>query len=151
MPPRTLIVGLGSPHGDDQAGWLAARRLAADRRPGGDVEVREAAAPTDLFDWLDGAARLVVCDACVGSGPLGTVRRWTRSELRSAAVRGSGTHQVPLPAVLALAERLGRLPSRVAVWTVEAAATAPGDELSSAVEAALPRLVAAIEQELADA
>ena len=30
QPPRTLVVGIGSPHGDDQAGWLIVKGFAVD-------------------------------------------------------------------------------------------------------------------------
>jgi hydrogenase maturation protease len=49
---------------------------------------------------------------------------------------------------LRLAERLGLLPARVVVWTVEVDAVIPGAPLSPHVAAAVPSVVAAIRHEL---
>ena len=96
-PFRTLVAGIGSPHGDDQAGWLVADRLTRELHRD-DVAVRKATSPTELLNWLDGTERLIVCDACCGLGNAGDVRRWPwpHDELFNAA--WSGTHDLPLPA-----------------------------------------------------
>jgi len=147
---RTLIVGLGSPHGDDQAGWLVADQLVAHQHAAhqhaavldpGDVAVRKAATPVDLIGWLDGIDHLLVCDACRGLGRVGAVRSWTwpASELEGA--NWSGTHDFALPAALQLAQRIGQLPPRVEIWSVEGA---HGDALammSPEVLSALPELI----------
>jgi hypothetical protein len=53
------------------------------------------------------------------------------------AKRFSGSHDVGLPAVLNMLDRLGRLPAQVWLCTVEIAATVPGTEISPEVLAAL--------------
>jgi hydrogenase maturation protease len=65
MSGATLIVGIGSPHGDDQIGWRIAEALMAEHRVG--WIIRTARSPTDLLAWLDDKVeRLVICDACDG-------------------------------------------------------------------------------------
>ncbi len=87
-PPQTLFVGLGSPHGDDQIGWLIADRLAAERGLPGTVAVRKAAIPLDLLDWLEGVDCLHVCDALQGPTTFGEVQRW---EWADASLSPEGT------------------------------------------------------------
>lgn len=144
---RTLIVGIGSSHGDDQAGWLVAERLAG-KFDQDDVVVRKAGSPVELLDWLDGTDRLIVCDACRGLGRAGEVQRWTwpDRELLDAAL--SGTHDLPLPAVIQLAERIGRLPSEVVLYAVEAATSSPLNVVSSEVLESIPKLTHNIKNEI---
>lgn len=101
----TLVVGVGSPHGDDQLGWLAADALEAallalraaapnapntplDARPldASGWRVRRAATPSDLLDWLPGPQRLILIDACVE--PDGGVERAGDAESGEAAASG---------------------------------------------------------------
>lgn len=154
-----LFVGVGSPHGDDRAGWLVADALAADAPPG--VSIRKASVPMNLLDWLDGIAFLAVCDACRGGGPAGMVQRfdWTGSaEPRNtpvipalARLRTSGSHAFGLSTVLELAQRLGRLPRRVVVWGIEGQTFEPGDDLSPQVQCGVPAMATAIRGELSQA
>jgi hypothetical protein len=56
-----LVVGIGSPHGDDRAGWRVADDVAAALR--GAITTRKASVPHDLLDWCDGRGRLHLVDA----------------------------------------------------------------------------------------
>lgn len=125
---KTLLVGVGSPHGDDQLGWEVAKRMQ--RTQHNDMTVRLARTPTDLLDWLACVERLVVCDACRGAGKVGGVHRWTWPTNQLETLRWSGTHDVSLPAVLALAEQLERLPECVTIWAVEVGSSCPGATIS---------------------
>lgn len=145
---KTLVVGIGSPHGDDQAGWQVADRLAAIEVAQCRARVRKARSPTDLLDWLDVVERLIVCDACHGLGLIGQLRRWEWPSRELSDVAWSGTHDLPLPAVLQLASKLGCLPKHVVVWGVEAAEQAVMTAMSPAVVAALQKLADAIVGEL---
>src|SRR5688572_16353280 len=129
MSGKTLIVGIGSPHGDDQIGWRVAEALAAHSCPG--WSIRTARSPAELLAWLDDKVkRLVVCDACYGSAPLGELHVWSwpAPEIRFASV--SGSHDLSLPSVLELAQELGRLPPCVVICAVEVKQHAPGEGLS---------------------
>ena len=59
---RTLVVGIGSPHGDDQAGWLVVERLR-DLLPKSSAEFHVAQSPTDLLNWLEDHETLFLVDA----------------------------------------------------------------------------------------
>jgi hydrogenase maturation protease len=137
--PATLFVGMGSQHGDDRAGWMVAEALAP--RAKLLAVVRQAAAPADIFDWLDGVEFLAICDACQGIGPVGTWRRWESLPSDFPSVRAQCSHEIGLPEVLQLAERLGTLPGKVLVWGLEIGETDPAQPASRDVAAAVPAIV----------
>jgi hydrogenase maturation protease len=127
------------------------------------VVVRLAVVPTDLLDWLDGVEHLHLCDGCQTGAPPGTLHRWEwpitendhSSDIHGAcpigglgALRSSGSHDWGIGQTLQLAERLGRLPSRVTLWCVEGRHFGPQDSLSAEVEAALSAIVGEIFAEL---
>ncbi len=146
MTDHTLFVGIGSPHGDDRAGWLVADALAESEplmQAGGqaEVSVRKALTPVDVLDWLDDVRRLIVCDAVRGAGSAGTLYRWRWPDASLGHVRSAGSHDVGLAAALTRAASLGWLPADVVVWGVEAGQGDAGGGLSPAVELALPGLI----------
>ncbi|MFO0845877.1 MAG: hydrogenase maturation protease [Gemmataceae bacterium] len=140
---RVLVAGLGSPHGDDQVGWVVAGQLGGIHAEVQALALRE---PVTLLDHLGRCERLIVVDACRGGGPPGLSRRlhWPL-EGRPAPLRSS--HGFDVLSLLKLAESLGRLPPVVVIFAVEADSCQPGEGLSPAVCKALPRLVAAIRRE----
>jgi|CXWL01.1.fsa_nt_gi hydrogenase maturation protease len=145
--PRTLLVGLGSPVGDDQLGWLVADLIATSNTLN-HLEIRLADSPSDLLDWLEDIDRLVICDACRGLGRVGEVRRWNWPTPELPVLAWSGTHDLSLPAVLMLAQRLGRLPEQVVVWAIEGAASGAAENLSAELSTAVSALVNRIIEEL---
>jgi len=141
--PRTLFAGIGSPHGDDRIGWLVADALREFART--DIEIREAATPSDLLDWLEGIDRLIVCDACT-SAPSTTstdhaLHRWEWPTQEVATLRSANSHAFGLPQVLQLAERLGTLPPVVIVFGVAAESFDAFAELSPNLAAAQDAIV----------
>lgn len=156
-PAATLLcVGLGSPHGDDQFGWCVADALEAHVGDIPGVRIRKAASPIDLLDWLDGVAELCVCDAVenCGSSAAGTrfearcngrQRQGILPELRR--MRAASSHQIGLPAVLDLADRLERMPRRLVVIGVVGREFRPGSALSAEVLAAVPEIARSVGQE----
>lgn len=158
MPPRPLFVGIGSPNGDDRIGWAIAdelSRLAASvsvldnpRINSLSPAIRKAANPADLLDWLDDIGLLVVCDACRGIGPPGTVSRWVWPRLPAELTHPSGTHQLSLASVLELASVLNRLPGETVIWGIQIESQEQRLDLSHSVAAALPAMVARVWEEL---
>jgi hydrogenase maturation protease len=135
----TLVVGLGSPHGDDRLGWVAVERLRP-RLPAG-VLALALGSGLELLDCLGDHDRAVVIDAVSPAGRPGTIRcfDWPCPEL--AARAPGSTHGLGLVEALRLAELLGRLPRRVAISTIEAQQTSPGAPLSESVMQALDMVV----------
>src|SRR5690606_22483908 len=107
---------------------------------GGAVAVRCARKPVELLDWLEGVEVLEICDAV--SGPeAGTIRFWKWPSIEIECVTFCGTHDMSLPAVLTLAQQLGRLPSAVRIWGLGIGNRAGFDALSPEVAAAVPVMV----------
>lgn len=138
MSRRSLFVGIGSPHGDDRAGWEIAQRVR--ERFGRELEVRCARAPAELLDWLEGIDRLDVCDA-VSDAQVGSFHcwRWPAAEIERVPFRGS--HDLNLPAVLTLAGVLGCLPSEVRIWGLGIEPPGAFDGLSVRLAAGVPAAV----------
>lgn len=115
--PRTLIVGIGSPAGCDRIGWRCVA-LLADRLPPG-AGARSVRSPLDVLDELAGVDRLILCDACLGAGPVGSVHGWRWPDFPAGNVRFSGTHDAGLLAACELARALGMLPPEVVLVAIE--------------------------------
>ncbi len=143
----TLVVGIGSAHGDDRVGWLVAEQL---REFAGhhQFDLQIAKSPADLLDWVECNQRLVICDACHGLGQVGELRRWSWPAPEISEVSMSGTHNFSLPTVLALAEKLGRLPNEVVIWAIEGATCQSTTAMSPKVMEAVPTLVSRITDDL---
>jgi hydrogenase maturation protease len=139
-------LGVGSPHGDDAAGWRVVERL---RQHSGLTAQLKTIEPSQLLDHLDDCRRLILVDAYQSNQPPGTILRlqWPDSRLRSQRRRSS--HALGLGDALALAETLGWLPPRVVVWGVEISRTEPGEDLTPEVCRVLPELERQVLQELA--
>lgn len=145
---RARIVGLGTPFGDDRAGWEVVARLR-DVLPVG-TRADATSDPLAVMDAEPGDDRLVVIDACRGAGAPGSVNRFEWPRTQFTADGGVSSHGVGLATALELAGLFGRLPPRVTVFAIEGGAAEPGAGLSRAVEAALPEVVARVLAELVD-
>jgi len=142
-------VGIGSPHGDDQIGWIVVRELAAAMRD--EIEVHQATQPAELLDWLEEVHQLVICDACLTGGAAGEIHRWVWPTDSLATHKRAGSHDLSLPFVLSLAERLGKLPPRVVVWGIELGDASPGAAISSSLRSAVSQIISRMIGELRSA
>ena len=81
----SVIVGLGSPHGDDQLGWVAIDRLRP-RLPAG-IAAHKVRGGIELLECLEGQDAAVVIDAAAPAGRPGTIRSfaWPSPELAGCA------------------------------------------------------------------
>ena len=84
---RTLIVGLGSDHGDDRAGWLVAEQLTAIDDISAATIVRKAVIPLDLINWLDDVDTLHIADACEMDSGETAVRRFCWADGKLIPIR----------------------------------------------------------------
>jgi hydrogenase maturation protease len=131
---RALVIGIGSPHGDDAIGLRVAERLASEPLPPGVQVVARDRPGLTLLDDLEEAPAAVLVDALRSGGTPGVVRRVPPAALASARLGSS--HALRVAETLALAVALERrLPPlriiaiEISVWT--------GDGLSPPVAAAL--------------
>jgi len=146
----SLVIGLGSPDGgDDAVGLLTARRVAGLRLPG--VTVVEHEDPTGLIDLWSGTGFAVVVDAVMSGASPGTVLVMEAgadgeplAETSWARTGRGGTHAFGLAAAVELARALRRLPGRLVLVGVEVETVEHGSALSAPVQAALDAVVAAV-------
>jgi hydrogenase maturation protease len=146
-PEPLLIVGLGSPHGDDRIGWAVIDRLGA--RPPGAAAARKVRGGAELLELLDGQSGVILVDASAPTGRAGTLRRieWPSPSLGEGGLVSS--HGLGLVGALRMAEAIGRLPRRVVIFAVEAQDTGPGRPMSWAGRRGVEAAVEAIASELA--
>ena len=144
-----VIAGFGSPHGDDQAGWQVAARLAVD--PGAAIRILAIREGTQLVSELAGCQKLIVVDACRSTNPLGTITRFRWPDPRIRERHSHSTHGIGLCNALELAARLGRMPPEVEVFGVEISGPNPLAELSCEVISAVDELVEILRAELCEA
>lgn len=142
-----LIVGIGSPHGDDQLGWLVASELS--KRNLSRCVTRLARTPMELLDWIEDCPVLHVIDACHGAKAPGSTYRWNWPCAEIASGSWSNTHDFNVVGVLALAEQLGQLPPNVVVWGIEIGSCGrSNDSLSQFAERWVGVLADQIQEEL---
>jgi hydrogenase maturation protease len=144
-----LVIGVGSPHGDDRAGWEAIDRLKT-QLPS-DVSLRKAASPLDILDWLEVDVETHLVDA---SAAISSKTRWEKFEWPFAALSfiktlcPASSHGIELDQALRLALELDRLPNRIAVWGIHASSSAAVGSLSEETAQAVEACVEALLKEL---
>ena len=144
--PRPFVVGLGSPHGDDQAGWLVVEKLHAWGWEQADA--RNLSQPVDLLDWLPTDRRLLMCDAAEAiPGCSGNCRTWIWPEQSLPTLKPGGSHDLALAEILEYARQLKLHDTSVELRTIDGANWTPFSEPSEAVRAAAERLATLIHEE----
>lgn len=141
-----LIVGVGSPHADDQLGWLVAQRLR--QQTPDHCQVRLAANPLELLDWTEDCSELHVIDACHGNQAAGTIYRWAWPSPEIQNGYWAGTHDFNLSGVLALANQLNLLPPTVIVWGIERDRQQIAGSVSTAAAIWIAEIVERIQREI---
>ena len=136
---RVRILGVGSPAGDDQAGWLA-----VDALQGTGLDACKLDRPgANLVSLLNGVDHVILIDAMQGGGAPGQVRRFERNDWRGYG-QGLSSHGFGVVDALSLAEALGCLPERLELYGIEIASVQPGETAGVAVRAAATLLAARI-------
>ena len=175
---RTLVVGIGSSHGDDQAGWKVIEQLERLQLPG--IELRQATVPHDIVDWLSGNIALHIIDGCLSNdvvnhsedlphqrfemvedakGQVSSLRFMDSRQRQSATaidqpplpLRSAGSHQIDVFTVLELAACLKRLPKHVVLWAIPGKHFGPGNGITTGCKNAIASCVEHLSQELGHA
>jgi hydrogenase maturation protease len=153
MSAQVRIIGIGSPLGDDRAGWEAAAMLDAvlprEFAGRGRVAVEILDRPgARLVDRLNGAETLIIVDAAKSGGVPGSIYRFSAKQL-GAMPGGVSSHGFGVAQALSLAGALGADLRRVTVYGIEVDPAHCGESISAAVRDALPQLAVQIMAELA--
>ena len=136
-----LVIGVGSPFGDDRVGWevVAALDAALEGAPPLAATVRTLACDRPgvaLLAALEGVRHLVIVDAVGDSGAGAGALHWL-DEGRLSAAQPASSHGVGVVHALGLARALGLAPVRVDVLAVSGERF-DGDEMSEDVRAVVP-------------
>ena len=137
MTNSCMVLGVGSPHGDDRIGWQIIDRL---HRHQPRLAAAHLQVPVELCEQLYASDRLLIVDAASLGNPPGTITVWHWPQLPPLAASRGGTHGLDLFTALQLAEGLGRLPPEVTLMLVETAEVAPLGEAVVASEQVLAEL-----------
>lgn len=127
-----IVIGVGNPFRcDDAAGLEVARRLrnvAAYQSSLGGFE---------LMDLWQGADEVIIVDAIHSNSPPGTVQRYEPLAEPLPTDTFASSHAIGVAETIEMARRLGRLPTRLRVYGIEAANVRSGTTISPEVAAAI--------------
>ena len=128
------VIGIGSPSGDDQAGWLVVQALE-NRLPAG-VKIELLDRPgSALIPLLEKADRAILVDAMHSGGRTGDIRHFSQDEWESCrqGLPSHSTHGLGVLDALMLARVLGCLPREITLYGIEIGSALPGGEPSDEV------------------
>lgn len=147
---KIRILGIGSPSGDDQAGWLTIDALlASDIQTRDDPVIEKLDRPgANLIPLLDDAAWVILVDAMQSNGPIGRIRRFGAEDWPDYS-QGLSSHGFGVLDALALARELGSLPSRLDLYGIEIGSASPGEQAGGEIQAAARQLARRIAADLA--
>ncbi|HEU5055848.1 MAG TPA: HyaD/HybD family hydrogenase maturation endopeptidase [Kofleriaceae bacterium] len=150
MSRPVVVLGLGNLlMGDDGVGVFALAALAAEPRvPAGARLLDGGTLGLSLLPYVRSAPDLVLIDAVRGEGPPGSLVRLEGDEVPGAVLERLSVHQVGVADLVAGARLLGGWPERIVLCGVVPERIELGVELSPAVRAAVPALVAMVLGEL---
>jgi hydrogenase maturation protease len=144
--PPVRILGVGSPHGDDQLGWSVVDELARD--PALQEVCFKLSTPWDLVEHFGRAVRCIVVDACQSGAAPGTIRQLSVRELPELAGTATSSHGGSLLSAVRLAETLGYDLSHVSIFVIEAEACDSVTTLSAAARRGVTELVQRLRENL---
>jgi hydrogenase maturation protease len=132
------VIGLGSPWGDDQAGWRAAQALRGlfDERCV-EVSVLDRPGPALLEHWRKEDSVLLL-DAVCGAGEAGGLCCLEGDEIARLANAAWSSHHLGVAECVALARTLAAMPARLCLLGLEVGPIQPEDA-TFAVEHYLPQ------------
>ena len=116
-----MIIGLGSPFGDDRVGWHVAKELAA-RLPARRARVGCLDRPGPaLLEQIAGYRDGILIDAAQTGRAPGTILRLLPAQLAASIAIGppvGSSHALGLAETLALGNLLGLLPPRLTLYLI---------------------------------
>ena len=146
------VIGMGSPHGDDQVGWRAVVRLrdsmAFQESYGDQVELSTCRTPLDGFlDDAKVSRAVIVLDAVVSGSRPGTVMR-IEEELLSSIRSPYSSHGYNVSQMVELGRAMDVLPEHLVVIGVEVTACEPNAVMGEQLQRVLERMEELVREEL---
>ena len=146
---ETLVIGVGNAYrGDDGAGIVAARKLAAQRLPG--VRVMEMNGEgTSLVEAWKGVPSVLLVDAVSSGAVPGTIHRFeAQAGPLPKGLEHRSSHSFGVAEAMEVARALGRLPPRLVIYGIEGSLFNSGQGLSPKVERAVGEVVGHLVSEI---
>jgi hydrogenase maturation protease len=118
---RVIVVGVGSPFGDDSLGWEVVRQLRLNPRiqslSSQDVVLHCADRPgIDLLNIINQTNTALIIDAAVSDFPPGTITRLENEEIDLLLEHNStSSHDFGVLQTISLGKSLNQLPQRVII------------------------------------
>lgn len=139
---ETLVIGVGNAYrGDDGAGIVAARKLAAQRLPGVRVMEMNGEGISLVEAWKDAPSVLLVDAVSSGAVP-GTIHRFeAQAGPLPTGLEHRSSHSFGVAEAVEVARALGRLPPSLLIYGIEGGDFSPGERLSPEVEKAVGAVV----------
>ncbi len=137
--PRIRIIGLGSPHGDDQVGWNVIEHLQ--QLPDISAELLRLDRPGPaLLNYLSNCDKAILVDACDAGWQPGEVKHLTLAELLTCAeLQQRSSHQLGLAETLQLAVTVDHPLPEIECYLIQLAnltpLSDPGPEVTAAAQA----------------
>lgn len=149
---KVRILGIGSPSGDDQAGWLTVDALAAYGVQGEhELAIDKLDRPgASLIGLLEQADWVILVDAMQSGDRPGRIKRFDQ-DAWPGYTHGLSSHGLGVLDALSLARAFGILPLRLDLYGIEIALAFPGDEAGDDIQAAARHLARHIAADLAAA
>lgn len=146
---RVCILGIGSPSGDDQAGWLVVDALMAGGvQAGSEIAIDKLDRPgAHLIERMGNAAWVILVDAVQGNGETGRIRRFNQTDWPDYG-HGLSSHGFGVLEALSLARELGSLPRRLDLYGIEIGSAMPGEAPGAGVLDAARQLARRIAADL---
>ncbi len=152
---RIVIIGVGSPHGDDQFGWTVVNELRPTLDLHSPFQLQKVNNPIDLIASLDQYNRVIVIDAAIGMPSDVCFRKLKYADLDDRALIDEtcahGSHDVGISFVLRLAESLGKRTEHVELWIGNAQCFDPCSPMSHELTIAAKRCATKIARGVCDA
>lgn len=116
---RIIVVGVGSPYGDDSLGWEVVRQLRLhpkiQRLSAQDVVIQCADRPgIELLNIMNQARAALIIDAAVSDYPPGTITRFENADI-DTVLQSTSTHDFGVLETIALGRALNKLPERAVI------------------------------------
>jgi hydrogenase maturation protease len=116
---RIIVVGVGSPFGDDSLGWEVVSQLRLNPKiqqlSAQDVVIQCADRPgIDLLNILNQTDTALIIDAAVSDFPPGTITRLENDDI-DALLQNTSTHDFGVLETIALGKALSQLPKQVII------------------------------------
>ena len=148
---RVRVLGIGSPSGDDQAGWLTVDvLLARNLHLGREVIIEKLDRPgVNLIAMLEDTPWVILVDAMHSNGQVGQIQRFDQHDWPHYR-QGLSSHGLGVLDALTLARELGCLPARLDVYGIEIEAVMPGGGVGKTTQAAARKLADIIANDLSE-